>query len=223
MATKKRILTIFFLCLAVPLVALAAAPKSLSVLINGKALSGKALWYDGKIYVPLKSVSKAIGGKYRYDSNRGLASVDLSGGRNITISPAERPSLKIVKYGGDSVRVDSSVQISATIVNNGLVTAREIEATCTFHGTSRNELVASMAQLPALKPGERKTIEFWLYEQRIPDVDGGRPYAQPISVPGAYAGRNSQHVYIGTDWQRVTYELEFDYLNPDNTYSTKKG
>ena len=221
MATKKRILTIFFLCLAVPLVALAAAPKSLSVLINGKALSGKALWYDGKIYVPLKSVSKAIGGKYRYDSNRGLASVDLSRGRNITISPAERPSLKIVKERVYST--GDNMKVMATIVNNGLVTAREIEATCTFHGTSRNELVASMAQLPALKPGERKTIEFWLYEQRIPDVDGGRPYAQPISVPGAYAGRNSQHVYIGTDWQRVTYELEFDYLNPDNTYSTKKG
>ena len=221
MAPKKRILTIFFLCLAVPLVALAAAPKSLSVLINGKALSGKALWYDGKIYVPLKSVSKAIGGQYQYDSNRGLATVDLSGGSNLTISPADRPSLKIVKERVYST--GDNMKVMATIVNKGLVPARAIEATCTFHGTSRNELVASMAQLPELKPGERKTIEFWLYEQRIPDVDGSRPYAQPISVPGAYTGRNSQRVFIGTDWQRVTYELEFDYLNPDNTYSTKKG
>jgi hypothetical protein len=82
-------------------------------------------------------------------------------------------------------------------------------------------LTASVAQLPELKPGERKTLEFWLYEQRIPDATGGRPYAQPMAVPGAYTGRGDQHVYIGTDWQRVTFELEFDYLNPDNTYSTK--
>lgn len=221
MFTKKRILTILTLCLAVPLIALAAAPKSLSVLINGKALKGKALWYEGKIYVPLKSVSSAIGAEYRYNPDKGLASVDLSGGKNIPITPADRPRLKIVKERVYST--GDNLKVMATVVNKGLVPAREIEATCVFHSNGRNELTASLAQLPELKPGERKTIEFWLYEQRIPDVDGGRPYAQPITVPGAYAGRDSQHVYIGTDWQRVTFEVEFDYLNPDNTYSTKRG
>lgn len=220
MFAKKRVLKIFLILLAVPLIALAAAPESLSVLIGGKALNGKALWYDGKIYVPLESVSEALDANYSYDAQRGVASVDLYG-RGIKISKAERPRLQITRERVYST--GDNLKVLATVTNKGLVPARELEITCTFHGTSRNELTASVAQLPELKPGERKTIEFWLYEQRIPDVDGGRPYAQPMSVPGAYAGRGQQYVYIGTDWQRVTYELEFDYLNPDNTYSTKDG
>jgi len=220
MFSKKRALTILILLFSATLIALAAAPTSLSVLINGKALSGKALWYDGKIYVPLKSVSQALDAHYEYDPNQGLASVDMGGPRTL-VSPADRPNLQVsrerVYSTGDNLKV------MATIVNKGLVPAREVEITCTFHGVSRNELTASVAQLPELRPGERKTVEFWLYEQRIPDATGGRPYAQPMSVPGAYTGRGSQHVYIGTDLQRVTFDLEFDYLNPDNTYSNKPG
>jgi hypothetical protein len=220
MFTKKRVLTICFLFLAVPLIALAAAPDSLSVLIGGKALNGKALWYEGKIYVPLESVSEALNADYRYDSQSGVASVDLYG-HGVKVSKADRPRLKITRERVFST--GDNLKVLATVTNKGLVPARELEIICTFHGTSRNELTASVAQLPELKPGERKTVEFWLYEQRIPDASGGRPYAQPISVPGAYVGRGDQYVYVGTDWQRVTYNLEFDYLNPDNTYSTKDG
>lgn len=219
MFTKKRVLTILIAILAIPV--LAAAPNSLSVLINGKALDGKALWYDGKIYVPLESVSKALDARYRYDESRGVAAVDMSGGRGITISPSDRPHLKVVRERAYST--GDNLKVLATVVNKGLVPARDLEITCTFFTSGRNELTAAVAQLPEMQPGERKTLEFWLYEQRLPDAEGGRPYAQPISVPGAYAGRDSQRVYIGTDWDRVTFELEFDYLNPDNTYSTKQG
>jgi len=220
MFTKKRVLTFCIFFLAVPLVALAAAPNSLSVLIGGKALNGKALWYEGKIYVPLESVSDALDARYRYDEARGVASVDLPG-QNIQVNSADRPRIAVTKERVFST--GDNLKVLATVVNKGPATARELEITCTFRGTSREELTASVAQLPELKPGERKTIEFWLYEQRIPDATGGRPYAQPMSVPGAYAGRGQQYVSIGMDIERVTYELEFDYRNPDNTYSTKSG
>lgn len=219
MFTKKRVLTILIALLAVPVIA--AAPSTLSVLINGKPLAGKALWYEGQVYVPLESVSDALNANYDYDANAGVASVDISGGRNIPISPADRPRLKMVKQRTFST--GDNLKVLATIENKGLVPARDIEVTCTFHAGSRNELIASVAQVPEMKPGERKTIEFWLYEQRLPDTEGGRPYAQPMSIPGALAGRGDQYVYIGTDWQRVTFELNFDYLNPDNTYSSKRG
>lgn len=221
MFTKKRVLTTVILVVSLTLIALAAAPASLSVLINGKALKGKALWYDGKIYVPLKSVSTALDATYSYDANQGLASVDISGGKNLRVTSGDRPHIKIVREKAYST--GDNLHVLATVVNKGLVPARELEITCTFHGTSRNELNASIAQLPELKPGERKTLEFWLYEQRLPDASGGRPYAQPMSVPGAYAGRGDQYVYIGQDWQRITFDWEFDYLNPDNTYSNKEG
>ena len=220
MFTKKRVLTICLIFLAVPLIALAAAPESLSVIIGGRALNGKALWYDGKIYVPLESVSDALDANYRYDPANGVASVDIYG-HGVKVTKADRPRLTVTRERVFST--GDNLKVLATVTNKGLVPARELEITCTFRGTSRDELTASVAQLPELKPGERKTIEFWLYEQRIPDVDGGRPYAQPISVPGAYAGRDNQYVYIGMDWERVTYDLEFDYLNPDNTYSTTEG
>jgi hypothetical protein len=220
MFTKKRVLTTLILLLSATLIALAAAPESLSVLINGKALSGKALWYDGKIYVPLKSVSEALNAKYHYDADQGLASVDLSG-RGIAISSADRPQLTVLRQRVFST--GDNLKVLATVVNKGLVPAKQLEITCIFQGTSREELTASVAQLPELNPGERKTLEFWLYEQRIPDATGGTPYAQPMVIPGAYAGRGSQYVFIGMDWERVTFELEFDYLNPDNTYSTKRG
>ena len=218
MFTKKRLLTIFIALLAVPVIA--AAPATLSVLIGGKALNGKALWYDGKIYVPLESVSEALDGSYDYDPDEGIASVSLQG-RGLQVSPTDRPYLKVTNERVFST--GDNMKVLATVENKGLVTARDLEITCTFRGSSRAELVASVAQMPELKAGERKTLEFWLFEQRIPDATGGRPYAQPMAVPGAYLGRGDKYVFIGTDWQRVTYDLKFDYLNPDNTYSTKQG
>ena len=221
MFTKKRVLKTIVLILAVPLIALAAAPESLSVLIGGKALNGKALWYEGKIYVPLESVSQALDANYSYDSQTGVASVDIHSRPGVKITSADRPRLVVTKEQAFST--GDNLKVLATLENKGLVTARDLEVTCTFRTGARAELVASIAQMPELKPGERKTVEFWLYEQRIPDASGGRPYAQPMSVPGAYAGRGDKFVYIGTDWHRVTYDFQFDYLNPDNTYSSKPG
>ena len=116
-----------------------------------------------------------------------------------------------------------NVKVLATVQNKGLVPARELEIICTFHGDTRDRMVSSVATLPELKPGERKTLEFWLYEQRIPDAQGGRPYAQPMTVPGAYQGRGNQDVFVGFDVERIRLDWEFNYLNPDNTYSTKPG
>lgn len=220
MYQKKSILATTFFLMAATLVALAAAPASLSVTINGKALSGKALWYDGKIYVPLKSISQALDGEYSYDPDTGLASVSLSDTSPAATS-ADFPVLRVTRDRAYST--GDNLKILATVVNKGLVTAKDIELTCTFMGTSRQQLNASVAQIPELKPGQRKTVEFWLYEQRLPDENGGRAYAQPMSVPGAYLGKDSQHVYIGQNWQRVSYQWEFNYRNPDNSYSTKKG
>lgn len=220
MRSKRKLILALLLLAALPLVALAAAPNSLSVIINGKALSGKALWYDGKIYVPLKSVSQALDGNYSYNPETGLAAINLDD-RGIRISPADRPMLAVSRER--SFSTGDNLKVLATVTNKGLVTAKDVELSCTFYGTSRLELTASVAQIPELKPGQRKTVEFWLYEQRIPDENGGRAYAQPISVPGAYAGKDNQYVYLGQRWERVTYDWEFNYRNPDNSYSTKRG
>lgn len=220
MPRKKSILTTVFFVVTVTLVALAAAPASLSVVINGKALSGKALWYDGKIYVPLQSVSQALNGDYNYNPESGVATINLSD-RAPSATPADLPILKVTRER--SFSTGDNLKILATVTNKGLVTAKDVELTCLFKGTSRQQLNASVAQIPELKPGQRKTVEFWLYEQRLPDENGGRAYAQPMSVPGAYLGKDSQYVYIGQNWHRVTYSWEFNYRNPDNSYSTKQG
>lgn len=220
MPRKKSILTSLFFIVAATLVALAAAPASLSVVINGKALSGKALWYDGKIYVPLESVSQALSGNYNYNSESGVATVTLAGHAPAATS-ADLPILRVTRER--SYSTGDNLKILATVTNKGLVTAKDVELTCIFKGSSRRQLNASIAQIPELKPGQRKTVEFWLYEQRLPDESGGRAYAQPMSIPGAYLGEDSQYVYIGQDWHRITYSWEFNYRNPDNSYSTKQG
>lgn len=230
MLSKKRLLTILVALLALPVIA--AAPETLSVLFNGRALEGKALWYDGKIYVPLESVAEVVDGRYSYDQKRGTATVDFAAApgqdsRTYSKGPVrtdlglDRPHLQVAKQQVFST--GDNMKVLATVVNKGQVPARQLEVTCTFRSSGKSDLVASVAQLPELKPGERRTLEFWLFEQRIPDTSGGRPYAQPMSVPGSYLGKGENYVFIGMDWQRVTYDLDFDYLNPDNTYTKKRG
>lgn len=213
MKTSKRRLLLAALLLALPV--FAAAPKSLSVLIGGVALDGKALWYDNKVYVPLESVSKAVGGSYSYDASRGVASVDM-GPRRQTLPSNARPYLKALN--ARSFSTGDNLRVLATVVNSGTAPARDIEITCTFESAYLGEITASVADLPELNPGEQKTVEFWLYEQRIPDTSGGRPYAQPMAVPGSYLARGNDYVYVSGNWARVTHNLHFRFLNPDNTY-----
>lgn len=216
MKTSKRRILIAALLLTLPV--LAAAPKTLSVLIGGVALEGKALWYDGKVYVPLESVSKAVGGTYNYDANRGIASVDLGAGARQAVPSNGRPYLKAIN--ARSFSTGDNLRVLATVVNSGSAPARDIEITCTFESGYLGEINACVANLPELAPGQQKTVEFWLYEQRIPDASGGRPYAQPMAVPGSYLARGNDYVYVNGNWERVTHNLHFRFMNPDNTYKS---
>lgn len=218
MKTRTKVLTLLALLLTIPV--FAAAPSTLSVLMGGVPLDGKALWYDGKIYVPVESVSKALNGKYTYDEKSGVASIDLGSRNQAKPRTLARAHLKTVKERIFST--GDNMKLMATITNVGNSPARDIEITCTFQGGYLGEIGASVANLPELKPGQRKTVEFWLYEQRIPDATGGRPYAQPMSVPAHYLGRDSNYVYVGTNWERVTHDLAYNFLNADDTYKEQR-
>ncbi len=210
----KRALLLLASLLALPV--FAAAPKSLSVLIGGVALEGKALWYDNQVYVPLESVARALGGSYSYDSTRGLATVDL-GGRRRASSPNGRPYLQAIN--ARSFSTGDNLRVLATVVNSGTAPARDIEITCTFESGYLGEIASSVADLPELKPGQQKTVEFWLFEQ-LPDASGSRAHAQPMAVPGSYLARGNDYVYVNGNWERVSHSLHFRFLNPDNTDKT---
>lgn len=207
----RKILLLAIAILALP--ALAAAPKKLSVLIGGVPLDGKALWYDNQVYVPLESVSKALDGRYVYDEAKGVATVNLSNaGKPQASGRAHLKSLASRSYStGDNLRV------LATVMNSGDGPARDVEIICTFGSGYLGEINASVANIPELAAGQKKTVEFWLYEQRVPDHTGGRPYAQPMSVPGTFLARGDDYVYLRNGWERVTHNLQFRFVNPDGT------
>ena len=207
MNRSKKILAALILFLALPV--FAAAPGTLSVLLGGVPMEGKALWYEDQIYVPLESVSKAVGGEYHFDESQGIASVNIRGTK-LEPRPQERPYLKVKKQRTYST--GDNLKVLATIINTSGVPAEDIEVTCTFRDSSLQEITASVAQLPLLRPGQRKTIEFWLYEQRLPDAEGGRPYAQPIAIPSnSNIAPSKNHVWVGQAWARVTHKLDIDY------------
>lgn len=219
MKTRTKLSALLAFLLIIPV--FAAAPTALSVLMGGVPLDGKALWYDGKIYVPVESVAKALDGKYSYDKKSGVAAIDLGGRNRKSKGTLNRAYLKTVKERVYST--GDNLKILATVVNTGNSAARDIEITCTFESSYLGEISAGIANLPELKPGQRKTVEFWLYEQRIPDATGGRPYSQPMTVPAHYLARDSSYVYIGTNWQRVTHDLDFNFLNSDDTYQEQRS
>lgn len=218
MTLRRKAAVLALILLALPV--FAAAPKRLSVLIAGVPLQGKALWYDNQVYVPLESVSKALDGRYHYNPQSGVASVQL--GPNGPASPvkdprtASRPFLKALETR--SFSTGDNLRVLATVTNSGNAPARDIEIVCTFESGYLGEINASIANLPELAPGQRKTVEFWLYEQRVPDHTGGRPYAQPMAVPGSFLARGNDYVYLGGNWARVTHNLQFRFLTPDGTY-----
>ncbi len=213
---KKRTRWIALLAALLAIPVFAAAPKALSVIIGGVALDGKALWYDNQVYVPLESVSDALGGQYRLDQDRGVASVELA-----RTAPAPHPAARanIQTISERRYSTGDNLKVLATVKNTGSVAARDIEVTCTFQSGYLGEITSSIANLPELQPGQRKTLEFWLYEQRIPDASGGRPYAQPMSVTGSFQPRGNDYVYVAGYWERVTHNLKFNFQNPNNTYN----
>ena len=208
---RRRLSLLIITALALPV--LAAAPKKLSVLIGGVALEGKALWYDNQVYVPLESVSKAIDGRYHYDASKGVATVDIGSSR--TPSTSGRAHLKALE--SRSFSTGDNLRVLATVINSGDGPARDVEILCTFGSGYLGDINVSIANIPELAPGQRKTVEFWLYEQRIPDHTGGRPYAQPMAVPGSFLARGNDYVYLRNGWERVTHNLQFRFMNPDGT------
>lgn len=216
---KNRIRLTLILAIMVVLPVLASAPRSLSVYFGDRALDGKALWYEGEVYVPLKSVSKALDGEYSFDQVRGVARVDLSNSRAVKSRleiPAGRAYLKTIDQRVYST--GDNLKVLATVINSGNAPATDIEVVCTFKSGYLGEINSSVANLTELLPGQRKTLEFWLYEQRLPDVTGGRPYAQPMMVPGSFQPRTGQHVYLNGSWERVTYNFSFDFHSPSDTF-----
>ncbi len=198
---------------------LQAAPKSLTVYLGRVALEGRALIYDGQVYVPIESVAKALDGEYRFDEASGVATVDIQ--RSTAVRPrslpqVRRPHLRTLRDSAYST--GDNLKVLATVVNSGNAPAQDIEVTCTFRSAYQGEIIASVAQLEELLPGQRKTIEFWLYEQRIPSARGGRPYAQPMSVPSTFQPRGRNHVLIDGNWERVTYNFNFEFVNPDQEF-----
>ncbi len=217
MRNRVRIALVLTIVLILPV--FAAAPRSLSVYFGDRALDGKALWYEGEVYVPLKSVSKALDGEYSFDQDKGVARIDLSSSRAVKSRleiPAGRAYLKTIDQRVYST--GDNLKVLATVINTGSAPATDIEVLCTFKSGYLGEINSSVANLTELLPGQRKTLEFWLYEQRIPDFTGGRPYAQPMMVPGTFQPRTRQHVYLNGSWERVTYNLSFDFASPSDTY-----
>lgn len=182
------------LLLAIPCIA--QAPQALSIIINGVPLQGKALYYKNRVYVPLEDVARATGGEYAVDSSTGVIHATVltpTAGRKGEVS---RPYLKVVyerKY-----TMGSNARVLATIVNQGPKPASNVEVLCTFKDGVRRELGASVQNLGSMAPGERRTVEFRLFEA--------------ANTPSGFVGAPPyDQIYIDGVWTRVSYELTFNY------------
>lgn len=194
--------------------ALAGTPESLSILINGYAFSGKALWYKGKIYVPLEEVAKSTGGTFGYDPATGEAVVTVGAPpaelRAATPASGARPYIKVTwerKYlSGNNARV------MATLTNQGDAPARDLEAICIFKDGYLNEIGAVARPLGTLGPGQSRTVEFQLYQESslvYPSYayTGGYYYYPG----GGLIGGSGDKILVNGHWTRIYYELKFNY------------
>lgn len=216
---KPWTLLLVGLVLGAALPVLARAPEALSIIINGHPVSGKALWYKEKIYVPLEDVAASTGGTYQYDERTGTARVTVGGGAARPGTPRvqqssldERPYIRVVwerKYvTGDNARVVT------TLKNVGEATAQNFEAICIFKDDTLNELTAITRPIGSLGPGESRTVEFAMYDTS--GVAGypaygygtGGYYYPTGSVAGV--GRGDK-VLVDGHWTRIYYELKFNY------------
>lgn len=188
--------------------ALAQLPQVLSIVVNGVALQGKALFYKGRVYVAVEDLARATGGTYAYDQNTRTLQATIpqvgpgyrpasaaAGTRVVTPASGDRPWLKVVSekkyvYGNNAI-------VFATIRNNGQLPARNLEVSCTFRGGDLREIGMSMQRIPELLPGQSTTLEFRLYEQP------NGPYVGPVPPEG--------NILVGGSFTRVSYTLKMDY------------
>jgi len=198
---------------AVALPVLAQAPKALTIFVNGYALQGKALWYKGRIYVPLEDVARSTGGTFQYDGGTGTAQATV-GSSNAPAAPVAasgpvvvaapnpalpagaRPYLKVVyerKYTTGNV-----AKVLATVANQGQLPAGNIEVICTFKDGLGRELTSQLQPAGNLQPGESRTLEFGFQ---------GYGFGPPLS-PGF---GQEDHLWIDGHWTRISYALKFNY------------
>lgn len=188
--------------------ALAQLPQVLSIVVNGVALQGKALFYKGRVYVAVEDMAKATGGTYSYDQGtRTLQATipqvsgayrppaPLSAATRVQRPAAERPWLKVVSekkyvYGNNAI-------VFATIKNTSKLPARNLEVSCTFRGGDLREIGMSMQRVPELLPGQSSTLEFRLFEM------ANQPYVGPIPPEG--------NILVEGSFTRVSYTLKMDY------------
>lgn len=195
---RKRLLIALLVALALPV--LAAAPRALSVVINGYPVKGKALWYKGKVYVPLEEVAAATGGTYSYNPANGLAEVNVGSPAPPARREIVRPYIKVrweKKY-----MTGNNAKVLATISNSGEAVAENVEAICIFKDGSLREVTAVTREVGRLLPGESRTLEFNLFEGYVINQ-----YGAPAIVDGlAY-----DKILLNGQWTRVSYELKFNY------------
>ena len=195
---KKMAIAASLMVLAVPV--LAQAPQALSIIINGVALQGKALQYKGRLYVPLEDIASATGGTFTTDPKTGVVTATVltpSGARH---GEMQRPFIKVVyerKY-----TEQSNARVLATIVNQGEKPAENVEMICTFKGNQR-ELNSYVQNVGTLKPGERRTLEFRLFEAASTPPN--------YVAPGTLGTVPDDKIFIQGEWQRVSYEFHFNY------------
>lgn len=189
---------------------MAQAPESLSVLVNGFALQGKALWYKGRVYVPLEDVASSTGGSYDYDPHTRTARATIGSPQRVAPRESHRPYLKVVwerKYTSGS-----NAKVLATIANQGQAPAEDVEVICIFKDETLQDLTAQARNLGRLEPGQSRTVEFQLFEG-VPDApvayDPYSPYLYNYNYNTNIA-REGQ-VFVGGAWTRISYEFKFNY------------
>ncbi|MGE0489741.1 MAG: hypothetical protein AB7S38_11065 [Vulcanimicrobiota bacterium] len=214
--TRIGLLLAVFMVAALPV--LAKAPEALTVFVNGYRVTGKALWYKGRIYVPLEDVASATNGQYRYDEANRTASVVVGAPDPSAASPsqvlppqADRPYLKVVwekKY-----TTGTNARVLATVINRGSTQANDVEAICIFKDSTLQEVSAVARPVGSLAPGQSRTVEFKLFENEAaaPNYNypgyAGYGYGAPI-VNGV--GSRGE-ILLDGQWTRISYELKFNY------------
>lgn len=203
---KKGVAGLTLVAALVGAPALAQVPQVLSIVVNGVALQGKALFYKGRVYVAVEDLSKATGGVCNYDVNtRTLQATIPQVSRSQTglqpaptsVAPtnAERPWLQVVSekkyvYGNNAI-------VFATIKNSSKVPASNLEVSCVFRDGDSREIGQSLQRIPQLAPGQSTTLEFRLFEM------ANSPYVGPVPPEG--------NIMLGGAFTRVSYTLKMNY------------
>ncbi len=204
---KKSVVGLTLLAALVGAPALAQVPQVLSIIVNGVALQGKALFYKGRVYVAVEDLSKATGGVCNYDMttktlqatipqvNRGPSGAVQPAPAQVAPAQAERPWLQVVSekkyvYGNNAI-------VFATIKNSSKVPASNLEVSCVFRGGDTREIGQSLQRIPQLAPGQSTTLEFRLFEM------ANSPYVGPVPPEG--------EIMLGGAFTRISYTLKMNY------------